>query len=113
MLRKRTRPLALVVVAVALLAVLGCPAPPTPPIPPEQELIAKGRDLFFKETFGGNGRTCGTCHPAENNFALDAAFIATLPPDNPLFVAEFTPALRENFENPKLMRNIRAHPRES
>ncbi|RPH61040.1 MAG: hypothetical protein EHM89_07890, partial [Acidobacteria bacterium] len=97
MLRKRTRPLELVVVAVALLAVLGCPAPPSPPIPPEQELIAKGRDLFFKETFGGNGRTCGTCHPAENNFALDAAFIATLPPDHPLFVAEFTPALRNHF----------------
>jgi hypothetical protein len=67
-------------------------------------MIAKGRDLFFKETFDGNGRTCGTCHPAENNFALDAAFIATLPPDNPLFVAEFIPALRQNFENPKLMR---------
>jgi mono/diheme cytochrome c family protein len=104
MLGTGARPLALGAIALSLLAVLGCPAPVPPPIPPEQELIAKGRDLFFKETFDGNGRTCGTCHPAENNFALDASFIATLPPENPLFVAEFTPALRENFENPKLMR---------
>ncbi|MGH9844700.1 MAG: hypothetical protein ACREEM_38775, partial [Blastocatellia bacterium] len=62
------------------------------------KLIARGRDLFFKETFNGNGRTCGTCHPAENNLTIDPAFIATLPPDNPLFVAEFNPALKENFE---------------
>jgi len=70
------------------------------------QLIAKGSDLFFNETFGGNGRTCGTCHPAENNFTIDPAFIATLPKDNPLFVAEFIPALKENFENPALMREF-------
>ena len=42
----------------------------------------------------------------ENNFTIDPAFIATLPKDNPLFVAEFNPALKENFENPALMREF-------
>lgn len=75
-------------------------------------LVDEGERLFFNETFGGNGRTCGTCHPAENNLTIDPAFIATLPPDHPLFVAEFTPALNfeQNgglrFENPVLMRQF-------
>ena len=43
------------------------------------DLVAKGREIFFNETFDGNGRTCGTCHPANNNFTIDPAFIATLP----------------------------------
>lgn len=72
--------------------------------PPQDKKIARGRDLFFNETFGGNGRTCGSCHRAENNFTIDPAFIATLPNSDPLFVAEFIPELKENFENPKLMR---------
>jgi hypothetical protein len=62
--------------------------------------------LFFNETFGGNGRTCGTCHPETNNFTIDPKFIATLPDDNPLFVAEFIPALSEDFEKPELMRKV-------
>ncbi|HFE39617.1 MAG TPA: hypothetical protein ENK06_14580 [Gammaproteobacteria bacterium] len=66
-------------------------------------LVAKGEDLFFNETFGGNGRTCGTCHRAENNFTIDPAFIATLPANDPLFVAEYNPDL-VNLENPVLMR---------
>src|SRR3981081_789366 len=73
---------------------------------PQDALIAKGRQIFFNETFGGNGRTCGTCHRAENNFTIDPAFIATLPANDPLFVAEFNPELKENFENPKLMREF-------
>jgi hypothetical protein len=74
------------------------------------ELVKLGERLFFEETFKGNGRTCGTCHPAENNFTLDAKFIATLPRRNPLFVAEFIDALNssknggEVFEIPELMR---------
>ena len=32
------------------------------------KLISQGAELFFEETFNGNGRTCGTCHPASNNF---------------------------------------------
>src|SRR3954451_24327491 len=33
--------------------------------------ICAGADIFFRETFGGNGRTCGSCHPAANNTTLD------------------------------------------
>ncbi|MGH7150223.1 MAG: hypothetical protein ACREIU_05980, partial [Planctomycetota bacterium] len=47
-------------------------SPPTP--------VEVGSDLFFNETFNGNGRTCGTCHPANNNVTIDPTFIATLPP---------------------------------
>ncbi len=87
--------------------ILGLSACKPPPIPnPDDALIARGRDLFFDETFEGNGRTCGSCHPASNNFAIDPAFIATLPDDDPLFVAEFNPALAKNFENPTLMREV-------
>jgi mono/diheme cytochrome c family protein len=66
--------------------------------------VDRGREIFFNETFEGNGRTCGTCHRAEDNFGLTPNFIATLPPDDPLFVAETNPNLAENFENPRLMR---------
>lgn len=69
-------------------------------------LIAQGANLFFNETFAGNGRTCGTCHPAENNFTIDPTFIATLPPNDPLFVAETNPNLAVNFEKPKLLREL-------
>lgn len=75
-----------------------------------QTLVEDGEDIFFNETFDGNGRTCGTCHPAENNFTIDPAFIASLPDDDPLFVAENNPDLNFDlnggmrFENPVLMR---------
>ena len=68
------------------------------------KLISKGAKLFFEETFDGNGRTCGTCHPASNNFTIDPAFIATLPNNDPLFVAEFNQALC-GLERPALMRS--------
>ena len=55
--------------------------------------ICAGADIFFRETFQGNGRTCGSCHPAENNFTIDPAFIATLPPSDPLFVFDRDPNL--------------------
>jgi hypothetical protein len=54
--------------------------------------VCAGADIFFNETFLGNGRTCGSCHPANNNTTLDPAFIAELhadDPRDPLFVAEF------------------------
>ena len=87
-----------------LLGGSSCKPPPVPR--PDDELIARGRDLFFNETFEGNGRTCGTCHPASNNFTIDPAFVATLPDDDPLFVAELNPDLERSFENPILMREV-------
>lgn len=94
---------------IILLSACETSPPPTsepPPPPPKQvgnPLVIKGRELFFKETFNGNGRTCGTCHREDHNLTIDVAFIDTLPSNDPLFVAEFNPALAKNFENPKLM----------
>ncbi|MGH7163142.1 MAG: hypothetical protein ACREID_06640 [Planctomycetota bacterium] len=98
---KRNRA-ALLVSSAALATCVSTP----PPLDPQEALVARGREIFFSETFGGNGRTCGTCHPEENNLTLDPAFIATLRPDDPLFVAEFVPALKENFEKPEMMRKF-------
>jgi hypothetical protein len=67
-------------------------------------LVARGAQLFFNETFGGNGRTCGTCHRAENNLTIDPKFIKKLPKTDPLFVAETNPALAK-LEVPELMRS--------
>jgi hypothetical protein len=91
--------------SIFLLLLSACQPPPPAPTP-EEALIAKGKEIFFNETFNGNGRTCGTCHPESNNLTIDPAFIATLPDDDPLFVAEFIPALKKNFENPRLMREF-------
>jgi mono/diheme cytochrome c family protein len=68
-------------------------------------IVAEGRRLFLKETFAGNGRTCGTCHVETNNFTIDPDFIATLPRTEPLFVAETNPALT-NLENSDLLRRF-------
>ena len=57
--------------------------------------LCAGADIFFNETFAGNGRTCGTCHSASNNTTLDVPFIDTLPESDPLFVFETVPALFE------------------
>lgn len=65
--------------------------------------ICVGADLFFREPFGGNGRTCGTCHPAGHNFVIDPKFIATLPKNDPLFIAENDPNLAK-LEIPSQMR---------
>ena len=47
-----------------------------------------GADIFFRENFNGNGRTCGTCHRVERNFTIDTTFMARLPNTDPLFIAE-------------------------
>ncbi|MDH3647172.1 MAG: hypothetical protein OER80_10385 [Gammaproteobacteria bacterium] len=93
---------AIVASIVGAFSITGCQTVP----PPEDDLERLGEDIFFNETFAGNGRTCGTCHRAEENFALSPAFIATLPADDPLFVAETNPNLADNFENPELMRKF-------
>lgn len=65
--------------------------------------VAQGRQIFHNETFNGNGRTCGTCHRADNNFTIDPNYIAALPNNDPLFVAETNPALAD-LENTTLLR---------
>lgn len=67
--------------------------------------VCVGADLFFRETFNGNGRSCATCHPALHNFTIDPDFIATLPPSDPLFVAEQKFPLAQ-LEKPALMRQF-------
>lgn len=80
--------------------------PDPSPSTPQELLIAAGRTSFLNDTFNGNGRTCATCHREDNNLTIDPEFIATLPPSDPLFVAEFIPALANNFEKPVLMRKL-------
>jgi hypothetical protein len=41
-------------------------SPPPPPPPPPAIDLAEGERLFDLEVFGGNGRTCVTCHTREN-----------------------------------------------
>ncbi|WP_438005162.1 hypothetical protein WME89_41515 [Sorangium sp. So ce321] len=60
--------------------------------------VCAGADIFFRETFDGNGRKCGSCHPVENNYTIDVPFITALGEDDPLdplFVAEYDPNLAE------------------
>ena len=48
----------------------------------------EGQRLFDEETFGGNGRTCATCHSRETGTfsASDAQARLTANPNDPLFV---------------------------
>jgi len=71
---------------------------------PTAACIEKGRKLFETGTFGGNGRTCATCHPASNHFTIDVPFIKTLPRTDKLFVHEQVAALRE-LETPLLRKD--------
>jgi hypothetical protein len=68
--------------------------------------VGLGADLFFRGTFQGNGRTCGTCHRVDRNQGLDADFIATLPANDKLFVAELPVSQGgvPGLERPALMR---------
>lgn len=63
------------------------------------DLVEQGRRLFFTETFDGNGRTCGSCHPADNNYTIDPAYIARLPATDPLLTAD-------HLDRPKLLRKL-------
>ncbi|HEU4388692.1 MAG TPA: S-layer homology domain-containing protein [Blastocatellia bacterium] len=72
----------------------------------DNSLVGLGRDLFFNETFNGNGRTCGTCHTVDDSFGLTPATIASLPQTDPLFIAETNPNLT-TLEHPPLMRGPR------
>lgn len=67
--------------------------------------ICAGADIFFRATFDGNGRTCGTCHRAEDNFTISPEFIATLSDDDALFVAEHDDDL-STLESPEILREF-------
>jgi cytochrome c peroxidase len=79
--------------------VLGIPPAAAASHPDDESLealIKQGERLFTEETFDGNSRTCASCHPPENNFTIDPEFVQHLHDTNPLdplFVAEFVPAL--------------------
>src|SRR6478609_11706368 len=60
--------------------------------------ICAGGDIFLRETFAGNGRTCGSCHPIANNTTVDVPFLTALHasnPNDPLFVFERDPNLAQ------------------
>ena len=84
-------------VAFALLVTVAVPFGKQPPSldcdPRLSELCAKrrlqeGRRLFDEETFGGNGRTCRTCHTKKiGTFSPEDALIRLAEnPNDPLFV---------------------------
>lgn len=55
-----------------------------------QSLVSyeRGKRLFFDETFGGNGRTCATCHEARAEFGLTPELVRArfaVDPTDPLF----------------------------
>lgn len=64
--------------------------------------IERGRLLFERATFGGNGRTCASCHPRSENFTLTVPFIASRPGSDPLFVFERVPGLATLENGPAL-----------
>ncbi|MDH3441787.1 MAG: hypothetical protein OEM63_13595, partial [Gammaproteobacteria bacterium] len=100
---QNSRPTHLRALGASMVVLVACVSAPIPDPP---SLVERGEQIFLNETFDGNGRTCATCHRPTDNFGLTPAFIATLPNDDPLFVAEQVPNLAQNFENPALMREF-------
>ena len=100
--QSRSYVLATLMIASSSLLMSACPTTPTDPI----SLVDKGEQIFLNETFAGNGRTCASCHRPTDNFGISPTFLATLPDDDPVFVAETNPDLDTNFENPRLMREL-------
>jgi cytochrome c peroxidase len=57
---------------------------------PRKASFELGEDVFFHETFGGNGRTCATCHDPRNEFTMSPALVEARyqqDPAQPLFRA--------------------------
>jgi len=64
--------------------------------------VCIGARLFFDETFGGNGRTCGSCHPVGNDYTIDHSFMQSLPASDPLFVHKNPNFALAELETPEL-----------
>ena len=88
------------------------PKPPTIVRPAGDPLVEAGRKLFFHATFGGNGRTCGTCHRAERNLTIDADFIRRLPKIGPA-VRRGNQSSAQRAGEFDIAASVRAHSRES
>jgi len=61
---------------------------PVPAPGPARPTFEAGEDLFFHETFAGNGRTCATCHDPRNEFTMSPQLAQerrALDPEHPLF----------------------------
>jgi len=55
---------------------------------PKRASYEVGEDVFFHETFGGNGRTCATCHDPRNEFTVSPELVRQrfeIDPGHPLF----------------------------
>jgi hypothetical protein len=86
----------MLVTAAGLTLLAGCdaehrilaPADPAGSAVQADETIQEGRRLFDHETFGGNGRTCRTCHMAGNGTLTVEAVAERLAedPGDPLFL---------------------------
>ena len=84
-----------------ILAVLAIPIASQGQVTKAQAaLVDEGRRVFSEETFGGNGRTCSTCHIPAEGFNISPAAIAKLPKKQRdlLFVASVP-----GFENTALI----------
>jgi cytochrome c peroxidase len=74
--------------AVALLPCYGGDKSNASPNPSKTASYELGDDLFFHETFGGNGRTCSTCHDPRNEFTVSPELVQARyqqDPAGPLF----------------------------
>lgn len=101
----RRRAPGLASIAAVALALPLVAAAPRPLAAADEALVERGRYLFTSETFGGNGRTCSTCHRPDNNYTIDPAYVAKLPAGDPLFLAETDPSLA-GLDRPKLLRRL-------
>jgi len=55
-------------------------------LPVASSMANQGENLFVKERFLGNSRTCANCHFSDDNFGLTPAKVASLLSINPLFM---------------------------
>ena len=65
--------------------------------------IELGRNLFEQEKFGGNGRTCATCHARRRELRAEPGQCPNRPASDPLFVFERFPGLAA-LENAEALR---------